>query len=174
MAISALKPGAVRTIQMIHTAQVQYNSQFGRYAVSLAELGPPASGVASSSAANLVNEDLASGTALGYKFVVRGNESGYVINTIPEIYGTTGRRTFYSDQTMVIRESNGPNPPRPVAMKWVHIRMCGAATFVPPVRDPSTCDESGLNCAHWPAAGPRKVSPSARPIHSPGCSSPSK
>ena len=102
--------GAVRTIQMIHTAQVQYNSQFGRYAVSLAELGPPASGVASSSAADLVGRDLASGTVLGYKFVVRGNESGYVINAIPEIYGTTGRRTFYSDQTMVIRENNGPQP----------------------------------------------------------------
>ena len=35
---------AVAAIQTIHKMQVQYQSQYGRYATSLTELGPPASG----------------------------------------------------------------------------------------------------------------------------------
>jgi hypothetical protein len=33
-----------------------------------------------------------------------------VVNAIPEIYGTTGSKTFFSDQTMVIHENDGPEP----------------------------------------------------------------
>jgi hypothetical protein len=33
-----------------------------------------------------------------------------VINANPVSYGNTGNRTFYSDQTMVIRENYGPEP----------------------------------------------------------------
>ena len=33
---------AIAALRTIHTAQVQYYSQFGKYAASLTELGPPA------------------------------------------------------------------------------------------------------------------------------------
>ena len=36
--------------------------------------------------------------------------SGYVINVVPESFGNSGSRTFYSDQTMVIRQNYGQEP----------------------------------------------------------------
>jgi prepilin-type N-terminal cleavage/methylation domain-containing protein len=102
--------GAIRTL---HTAQVQYSSQYGRYATTLTELGPPASGGPSPAAADLIGTDLALGTKSGYKFTMTGSPAGYVINAVPEAYNATGSRTFYSDATMVVRENNGPEPATP-------------------------------------------------------------
>lgn len=106
----AQETAAVAAIRTLHTAQVQYNSQFGRYATSLTELGPPASGNAGPSAADLIGNDLAQGTKSGYKFTLTGTAGGYSINANPETYNSTGSRTFYSDQSMVIRENYGPEP----------------------------------------------------------------
>ena len=47
----AQETAALKAIQTLNTAQVQYNSQFGRFAQSLTELGPPASGTSNASAA---------------------------------------------------------------------------------------------------------------------------
>jgi type IV pilus assembly protein PilA len=102
--------GAIRTI---HTAQVQYMSTFGRFATSLLELGPPASGGPSAAAADLIGNDLAQGEKSGYRFTVTGNQGGYAINASPISYNTTGSRTFYSDQSMVIHENYGPEPATP-------------------------------------------------------------
>lgn len=101
---------AIAAIRTLHTAQVQYNSQFGRYATSLAELGPPASGAANQSAADLIGNDLSGGEKSGYKFTLTGNQGGYVINANPVAYNSSGSRTFYSDQSMVIHENYGPEP----------------------------------------------------------------
>jgi len=106
----AQETAALRAIQTIHTAEVQYNSQYGRYAVSLVELGPPASGAASAAAADLIGNDLANGTKQGYKFTVAGNAGGYIVNANPVTYGTDGNKTFFSDQTMTIHENVGPEP----------------------------------------------------------------
>ena len=102
--------GAIRTI---HTAQTQYYSQFGRFAASLAELGPPASGQAGPSSADLIGSDLSGGEKSGYKFTLTGNQGGYVVNAIPAVYGSTGSRAFYSDQTLVVRENYGQEPATP-------------------------------------------------------------
>jgi prepilin-type N-terminal cleavage/methylation domain-containing protein len=99
--------GALRTL---HTAQVQYNSQFGKFAQSLTELGPPQSGAAGPAAADLIGNDLSGGEKSGYKFTLTGNPGGYVINANPQAFNSTGSRTFYSDQTMVIRENYGQEP----------------------------------------------------------------
>jgi type IV pilus assembly protein PilA len=104
---------AIAAIRTLHTAQVQYNSQFGRFATSLAELGPPASGNANASAADLIGNDLSGGDKSGYKFTLTGNQGGYVINANPIAYNSSGSRTFYSDQSMVIRENYGPEPATP-------------------------------------------------------------
>ena len=99
------------SIRTIHTAQVQYSSQHGRFATSLAELGPPASGAApSAAAADLVDPGLGLGEKNGYKFTMTGNGVEYQILAVPISYGVTGSRTFYSDQTMVVRENDGPEP----------------------------------------------------------------
>ncbi len=101
---------AIKAIQTIHQMEVQYQSQYGQYATSLAELGPPASGAASPAAADLIGSDLSNGIKQGYKFTLTGAQGGYVINANPVAYGSDGNRTFFSDQTMVIRENYGPEP----------------------------------------------------------------
>jgi hypothetical protein len=49
----------------------------------------------------------------GYKFTVGTIPGGYTINANPVVYGSDGTRTFYSDQTMVVRENYGPEPATP-------------------------------------------------------------
>ena len=106
----AHETAAIKAIQTIHTMQVQYNSQYGHYAASLTELGPPASGAATASSADLIDSGLAAGEKSGYKFTMTGNQGGYQISATPVAYGNTGSRTFYSDQSMAIRENDGPEP----------------------------------------------------------------
>jgi prepilin-type N-terminal cleavage/methylation domain-containing protein len=101
---------AVRAVQTIHQMEVQYQSQYGKYATSLAELGPPQSGQPGPAAADLIGRDLSEGEKQGYKFTLSGTNGGYIINANPVTYGTSGSKSFYSDQTMVIRENFGPEP----------------------------------------------------------------
>jgi type IV pilus assembly protein PilA len=105
-----LEMSAVRMIGTVHTGETQFYSQYGRFAVNMAELGPPASGQAGPTAADLIPGDLASGTKSGYNFVLVGGPNGYTLNVNPTVYNSTGRRCFFSDQTMVIRESWGSEP----------------------------------------------------------------
>ena len=76
----------------------------------MAELGPPQSGQPGPAASDLIGRDLSEGEKQGYKFTVTGTPGGYVILANPVIYGTSGSKTFYFDQTMVIRENFGPEP----------------------------------------------------------------
>ena len=101
---------AVTAIRTIQTMQVEYNSRYGRFASSLLELGPPASGTANASSADLIDSAMAAGEKSGYKFTMTGNQSGYAISAVPVAYGNTGSRTFYSDQTRAVRENEGPEP----------------------------------------------------------------
>jgi type IV pilus assembly protein PilA len=106
----AQETAALNAIRTLHTVQVQYSSTYGRYATSLAELGPPASGQPSASAADLIDGTLAAGEKSGYRFTLTGTPGGYVINGNPIAFNSTGSRTFFSDQTMVVRENDGPEP----------------------------------------------------------------
>jgi len=101
---------AIQQIKTIHQAQSMYYSQFGRFAKSLQQLGPPPSGAPGPDGADLIPGDLAQGEKTGYKFVLQGGDGGYTILATPVVFGSTGRRTFYSDQTLVIREHWGPEP----------------------------------------------------------------
>jgi type IV pilus assembly protein PilA len=107
---NAQEMAAIQQIRSIHQAQLQYYGQFGRYAQTLAELGPPASGSAGPQASDLLPKSLAEGKGTGYAFTVQGTPSGYVVNANPQQFGSTGRRTFYSDQTGVIRENWAQEP----------------------------------------------------------------
>jgi type IV pilus assembly protein PilA len=108
--MSARETSAIMAIQTINTAQAQYYSQFGRYATALTELAAPASGNASAASADLIDAALGAGLKQGYKFTLSGLQGGYAIGAMPETFGTSGIRTFYSDQTMVIRQNYGPEP----------------------------------------------------------------
>jgi type IV pilus assembly protein PilA len=102
--------GAVKAITTIHTAQVQYFSNYGRYAASMQELGPPASGADGPSAANLIERDLASGEKGGYKFTLTPTATGYTISVVPSQFGTSGDKTYFSDPDMRIHAHSGPEP----------------------------------------------------------------
>ena len=101
---------ALAAIRTIHTAETQYYSQFNKYATSLAELGPPPSGSANASAADMIGNDLANGLKQGYRFTVSASQGGYAVSAVPDVFNTSGSRTFYSDQTMVVHEHYGPEP----------------------------------------------------------------
>ena len=106
----AQETAAIGAIRALHQAQTQYYSQFGRFAANLIELGPPTSGNPNAAGADLIANDLASGRKGGYKFALAAHPQGYTVNAEPDAYGNTGSRTFYSDQSLVVRENYGPEP----------------------------------------------------------------
>jgi hypothetical protein len=91
---------AMAAIRTIHTAETQYYSQYGHYAVALRELAP------------LIAGDLSSGIGRGYRLTLAANRGGYMVSAVPEVFHA-GSRTFYSDQTMVVHEHYGPEPATP-------------------------------------------------------------
>ena len=103
--MAAHEMAAIRQVTTIHQAETQYYSQFGKYAESLSALGPPASGAATPAASDLIPKVLADGKNSGYVFTVQPSPTGYAITAIPEAFGSSGRRTFFSDQTLVIRNN---------------------------------------------------------------------
>ena len=108
--MSANELTVIKQIGTIHTAQAQYNSQFGKFAIAMTELGPPPSGAPSASASDLLPSELATGKKNGYSFQLQGTPGGYTVTCNPDSYNGTGRRSFYSDQTLVIRNNWGPEP----------------------------------------------------------------
>lgn len=95
---------AIRQISTIHQAQTQYYSQFGKFAESLAQLGPAEGANAGPAAADLIPGDLALGDKTGYRFTVTPSPEGYTVTAVPVAFNSSGRRTFFSDQTLVIRQ----------------------------------------------------------------------
>ncbi len=109
--MQARELAAVRTIQTLNTAQTQYYSEFGRYATSLTELGPAASGGQEGpSSAGLIPAGLATGTSGGYTYTVAATPTGYAVTAVPTQMGGSGRKTFYGDASGVIHENLGPEP----------------------------------------------------------------
>ena len=108
--MAAHEMAAIRQVGTIHQAETQYYSQFGKYADSLKALGPPASGAAGPAAADLIPKVLADGKNSGYVFSVAPAATGYTVTAVPEAFNSSGRRTFFSDQTLVIRNNWSQEP----------------------------------------------------------------
>lgn len=115
--MSAREMAAIRQITTIHQAETQYYSQFGRYAASLTELGPPASGAAGPAAADLIPKALAEGKNSGYVFIVTASPTGYSVNANPEAFGSSGRRTFFRIKLWWSEITGARNPLTPTALK---------------------------------------------------------
>jgi type IV pilus assembly protein PilA len=106
----AREQAAIRQIQTLHQAELQYQSQFGRFAQNLTELGPPASGAANQSAADIIPKNLSEGKNSGYVFTIAAIQGGYSILAVPESFGSTGSRSFFSDQSGAIHQSDTSEP----------------------------------------------------------------
>lgn len=99
----AQEAGAIATVNTIHTAEVQYYSQYGHYG-TLKELGPSSSGSPDANGADLIPRDVASGARNGYVFRVTPQAKGYQVVANPARAGAG--RSFFSDETTVIRQSS--------------------------------------------------------------------
>jgi len=117
MQANARETGAIATIKTIYAAQVQYQSTFNKFAGNLSQLGPPsgAGGTEGPEAAGLISGSLATGNSSGYVFTLAASPTGYTVSAVPKTFGSTGRRTFYADQTGVIRENWGQEPATPTS-----------------------------------------------------------
>jgi len=102
----AQEMAAIEEMGTINKAEIQYYSQFNQYATTLAQLGPAATGGAEGpQASGLIPGSLASGAAGGYNFTLAQTAQGYSVTAVPKAFGSTGRRTFYTDQTGIIRQN---------------------------------------------------------------------
>jgi len=113
--MNAQEMAAVAEISTINKAEVQYYSQFGQYATSLPQLGPPAAsgGAEGPQAAGLIPGSLASGASGGYNFTVTQSAQGYAALAVPKVFNSTGRRSFYSDQSGITRQNWSQDPATP-------------------------------------------------------------
>ncbi len=108
--LTAAETMVIREVQTIGQAEMQYQSLFGKYAAALAELGPPATGMAGPQAAELIPGKLASGEKNGYLYTLTLTSAGFAVNANPREFGNTGRRTFYMDQSGIVHQNLGREP----------------------------------------------------------------
>lgn len=106
----AQEMAAQKAISTLHTAQTQYYSQYGAYATSLTQLGPPTNGTPGANGAELIDRDLAGGEKGGFKFTLQQTSTGYAISAVPLQFGTSGSHTYFSDQSMATHQHSGPEP----------------------------------------------------------------
>ena len=103
---AANEGSAIYSLRQISAAEATYQANFGKYA-TLNELA----------AQNLIDPRLATGTKNGYNFAVElttdeENIDGFAVTGVPITYRSTGTRSFYVDETQVIRAAdNSGGPP---------------------------------------------------------------
>jgi len=109
--MAANEASAVGSLRTINTAAVTYSSQCGGFPPTLAAMGPPSAGCAT---ADLIDQVLSTGTKGGFTFTYAavdpdgdGNFDTYTIVADPVTLGTTGNRSFFTDQSGVIRAKVG-------------------------------------------------------------------
>jgi type II secretory pathway pseudopilin PulG len=112
--IAANESSAVGSIRTVNTAEVTYASTYPKagFSTSLEALGGPTPCTESSTAACLIDSVLASGQKSGYRFTYEvqdangdGTNDAYLVQALPVTPGTTGMRSFCSDETGVIRST---------------------------------------------------------------------
>lgn len=110
--MAANEASAVGSLRTLNTAEVTYASTYNTgYSTGLSQLAAPASGMATATAADLVDNVLASGTKSGYSFsytpstAPSGRSDSYSLNADPITAGTTGLIHYFTDQSGVIRQN---------------------------------------------------------------------
>ena len=92
---------AIASFRNIVTSQITYAATTGRgYAVDLEAL----------ESAVLIDSFLGSGTKDGYVFGTSGDGSTFRVSARPLDYGSTGTRSFFSDETGIIRYTTRDRP----------------------------------------------------------------
>ena len=92
---AANEGSAIYSLRMISNAEFTYQSTFAKFG-TLQELA----------ASGLIDRNLGSGTKNGYRFAVTlddSNPEAFEVTGVPETYGSSGTRSFYVDESFVIR-----------------------------------------------------------------------
>ncbi len=101
--MAANEGSAVQSLRTISSAEAAYYSNFQKYG-TLEELA----------ATNLVDPRLGSGAKNGYQFTVvldEANPEGFEALGVPADYRNSGKRSFYVDETFVIRAADNNGGP---------------------------------------------------------------
>ena len=102
--MAANEGSAIYSLRQISAAEQTYHSNFAKYG-TLEELA----------AQHLIDPRLASGTKNGYNFTVEltnDEAEGFAVVGVPITYRSTGKRSFYVDESFVIRAAdNNGGPP---------------------------------------------------------------
>ncbi len=109
--IAANEASAVGSLRTLNTAEITYNTSYptAGFACTLGAMGPPSgSASATSTAAGLIDANLASGIKSGYTITVACVGGGtptvnYQSTAAPVSAGVTGQRFFCSDASGVIK-----------------------------------------------------------------------
>jgi prepilin-type N-terminal cleavage/methylation domain-containing protein len=110
--IVANQASAIESLRVLGTSEVTYAAIYGGgYSATLTALGPvPAGGVATVTAAGLIDDLLASGFKSGYAFTytptlldTTGRYNGYSILANPVDVGISGNDYYFEDETHLIR-----------------------------------------------------------------------
>jgi hypothetical protein len=101
---AANEASALYTLRQFSVAQSEYQTNFGKYG-TLDELA----------AQNLIDHKLAMGRKNGYKFVIEvttdeNNLEGFAVTAVP-LTSTSGTRSFYVDETLVVRGADKTGEP---------------------------------------------------------------
>ena len=101
--MNAREKVAILDVGVINMAQLQYYNFAGKYATSLSEL----CGSRNGSPAPTISGKVCTGEEHEYVFTVASTapEKSYTIDARPKTPGSSGRRFFYSDQTLIIHQS---------------------------------------------------------------------
>ena len=108
----ARETAAAEALQTLGDAIANYNRTFKRLPDSLAQLGPGTGKQITSDKAALVSSALAAGSDGGYRFLYRAvgaadsSTDQFVVEALPQDYGTSGRQSFYRDTTGQIHQAD--------------------------------------------------------------------
>jgi hypothetical protein len=100
---------AIGTLKMLNMACAEYSTTFTQYPMALSDLQKGPNGGLSSTAADLIDSSLATGTKDGYVYTYVHGETGtgYSITAHPVKANQTEARYFYTDQSGAIRFAIG-------------------------------------------------------------------
>lgn len=109
----ASAPSPLGSVRTINTAEVTYASTYGGYSANLAALGPPPLGKEpTATAAGFIDEVLASGVKIGYRFTYRpgprdakGQIRSYTVCAQPIRRSEDLQPSYFTDETGVIRQT---------------------------------------------------------------------
>lgn len=115
--IQANETAAVGALKALQESALLYSNTYGGFPHALSDLGPAAGGAApTSTSADLIDSVLASGIKSGYRFTYvagavdpSGNVQNYSVTASPVTPGSSGQRSFFTDQSGTIRNTTNGN-----------------------------------------------------------------